>query len=283
MNIDETLRTQLVAEFGRLNKIAAAKAFPAPRTLSELLNKLVPSGKGTQAPLDPASASYFATAAVDIWLRGVHSFLVSASLTEASPIWASVSGYYASHYAVRGLAHLFGYFQLFRRKRIAQLNLEKGHYICSFNSKGANSGEHQIYWKLVKHSSTFRGDGLFTDNNPDIETSDTRHRNHANYSNHLARYPNFRALDENSLKMRIDYISKIVFDTPPLPRMSKFPDVEYVQLIAYHRLVTFRRFLDELLGGTNRFWKFYRNPSFAAGYISFQLAEGAGLAQPTKE
>ena len=34
-----------------------------------------------------------------MWLRAVHSF-ISASLTGISDIWASVAGYYSSHYWV---------------------------------------------------------------------------------------------------------------------------------------------------------------------------------------
>ena len=283
MNIEQALRTQLAATFSSLNSVAAANAFPAPRTLSETLEKLAPRGNLTEIRINPDSASYFATAAVDMWLRSVHSFLVSASLTEASPIWASVSGYYSSHYAVRGLAHLLGYFQLFRRKKMVQLRLERGQYICSFKSKGGTGGEHQLCWKLVKQSAVFQGDGLFTENNPDLDTSDAKHRNHANYSDHLANYPHFRALDERTARDRIEYISKIVFDAPPLPRVSEFPDLAYVQVVAYHRLVRFRRMLDEILGGKNRFWKVHRNPPFAMGYVDFQLAEGTGLTQPIKE
>ena len=117
-------------------------------------------------------------------------------------------------------------------------------------------------------------------NIPDSEKSDIRHRNHANYADHLSGYPVFKPLDEVALKERIGFISKIVFDAPPVPRFSKFPDIEYVQLIAYHRIVSFRRLLDEVLGGKNRFWKVNRNPTFASGYIDFQLAEGSGIAQP---
>jgi hypothetical protein len=85
-------------------------------------------------------------------------------------------------------------------------------------------------------------------------------------------------LDEAELKHRIEYISKIVFDAPPLPRFGSFPDLEHVQLIAYHRIVMFRRLLDEVLGGKNRFWNVHRNPSFAADFIDFQFAEGGALA-----
>ena len=67
---------------------------------------------------------------------------------------------------------------------------------------------------------------------------------------------------------------------PPLPRISKFPDLEFVQVVAYHRLVTFRKLLDEVLGGKNRFWNVHRKPPFAIKFIDFQLAEGRGREQP---
>jgi hypothetical protein len=283
MNLDDSLRTQLASTFLPLNKVAAVHAFPPPRTLTNTLEKLMPQGKAGQTNISLESACYFATAAVDIWLRGVHSFLVSASLTDASPLWSSVAGYYSSHYAVRGLAHLLGYFQLFRKKKIIELKLDKGKYVCSYRSKGSGGGEHQVYWKLVKQSAVFGGDGLFTENNPDLDCSDAKHRNYANYSDHLAGYPQFHTSDEKLLKDRIEYISKIVFDAPPIPRTSEFPDLAAVQVIAYHRVVRFRNVLDEVLGGKNRFWQLHRNPSFAMSYMDFQLAEGTGLAQPSKE
>jgi len=127
----------------------------------------------------------------------------------------------------------------------------------------------------------FAGDGFFSQNNPSSDESDVRHRNHANYADHLAGYPTFTPLDKEALKIRIQYISKIVFDAPPLPRFSEFPDLEFVQLIAYHRIIKFRRLLDEVLGGKNRFWMVHRTPSFASQYMDFQLAEGVGLSQPT--
>jgi len=278
MKIDETVRQQLQATFAPLNSVAAARAFPAPSTLAKSLEKLIPTDGTTRRNVDQRIASYFSTAAVDMWLRSVHSFLISASLTEASPIWASVTGYYSSHYAVRGLAHLLGHFQLFKKKRLIELKWEKPRFVCAFRSKGAADAEHKLYWKILKQNTMFQGEGIFTENKPDAEDSDVRHRNHANYSDHLAIYPIFKPLDEQALKERIEYISKIVINAPPLPRFSKFPDIEYVQLIAYHRLVQFRKLLDEILGGKNRFWNVHRNPSFASEFMSFQLAEADGLA-----
>jgi hypothetical protein len=277
MNIDEEIQQRLVASFSTLNSQAAAKAFPPPTTLSKSLEGLIPSDGTTRRNVESKIATYFSTAAVEIWLRSVHSFLVSAALTDTSPIWASVSGYYSSHYAVRSLAHLLGHFQLYKRGKVVEISMEGQRYYCSFRSKNGRDAEHKMYWRLVKSSTTFQGDGFFSENLPDVEESDIRHRNHANYSDHIFLYPQFKPLDEDQLKDRIEYISKIVFDAPPLPRFGKFPDLEFVQLIAYHRLVRFRKMLDEALGGKNRFWNVHRNPAFAKDYIDFQLAKGDPL------
>ena len=275
MNLDTTLRTQISTVFGHLNTGAAATAFPPPRTLSEALGKAIPQGGGLQRNTDPRTASYFGTAAVDIWLRAIHSFLVSAGLTNSSPIWASVSGYYASHYAIRGLAHLLGYFQLYQKRRIVQLTLQGGRFVCSYQKKDGNDHEHKLYWKLVKRSNTFKQDALFTENDPYADDSDIRHRNHANYSDHLAGYyPIFHPLAASEIKNRIEFISKISFDSAPIPQFGKFPDLEDVQVIAYHRIIGFRRLLDEAVGTKNRFWDAHRTPSFAREYMDFQLVHG---------
>src|SRR4051794_22938270 len=109
MIIDDHFRDLLVATFGPLIGRGEGHPFPGPRTLTNLLEHLAPPKNG-EKNLDRDAAACFATAAVDIWLRAVHSFLISASLTESSPIWASISGYYSSHYSVRAIAHLLGYF-----------------------------------------------------------------------------------------------------------------------------------------------------------------------------
>jgi hypothetical protein len=159
------------------------------------------------------------------------------------------------------------------------LKFEDGHQICEFKSKKGRNGEHQLYWKLVKRDVLFIGDALFTENDPGEDASDARHRNHANYADHVNKYPTFHPLDEKALKNRIEYISKIAFDAPPIPRLSEFPDVGFVQVIAYHRIVRFRQLLDEVLGGKNRFWNVNRNPSFAGEFIDFQLVAGSPMAE----
>src|ERR1043165_3287050 len=176
MKIDQGLRTRVETVLAPLNKVAAGKAFPDPGSLSTAMEAVVPSkaAAACTVTVPPGTAALFTTAAVEIWMRAVHSFLVSASLTEASPIWASVSGYYSSHYSVRALAHVLGYFQLFRRRMLVHLKLECDHCICDFRRKQTRGGEHQLYWRLVKKTSTFEGDDLFTENEQDSETSDVR-------------------------------------------------------------------------------------------------------------
>jgi len=223
-------------------------------------------------------AAMFTTAAVEIWMRAVHSFLISASLTGASPIWASAAGYYSSHYSVRAFAHLLGYFQLYRRKRIARLELHAGKFVCYFDPKQATDREHRFYWKVVKQDQHFAADPLFTENDPEVDASDVGHRDRANYADHVCQLPKFRPLDVGSLRERVQFISDITFTVPPLPKRSKFPDVEGVQVVAYHRVVRFRQFLDAVLGGGNRFWTVHRSPSWTDGMIDFQLADQATLS-----
>ena len=294
MIIDDSLRSHLLATFGSLSAATPEDALPEPTTLSLFLEPMVSNDPIVIKPIDEKSASYFASAAVDIWLRSIHSFLVSAYLSETSPVWSSVSGYYSSHYAVRGLAHLLGYFQLFHKKRVVQLKFDQDHCTCVFRRKNKRGGEHQLYWDLVKQNSAFIGDDLFTQNLLDPtayrkrqasedfgkESYEGELRNRANYADHLFSYPALSSLDKNLLKERIEQISKIVCYAPPIPRIEKYPDLEYVQLIAYHRIIRFRKLLDDVLEGTNAFWEMYRTPAFAAEFMNFQLVEWDDLAAP---
>jgi len=216
-------------------------------------------------------SSLYATGAVEIWLRGIHSFLISSSLTNVSPIWASVSGYYASHYCVRGLAHLLGFFQLHRKKRTVRIDIEGGKYCCYIDKKGGSDREHKYYWKVVKNNNLFVDDPFFTLNEEDSSDSDSGHRNIANYFDHINGFTDFYPLNKETLKQRIDHLSKIELSSVPIPRKEKYPDVENVQLIAYHRIIKFRSFLDEILGGKNGFWKIHRNPRWCIDFINFQV------------
>jgi hypothetical protein len=280
MKIDEMSKKHIELAFSPLRRISASDAFPAIRALADKLNSHAPPATTGVAHVNvtPAVASLFATASVDMWLRAVHSFLVSVSLTDVSHIWASVAGYYSSHYSVRALAHLFGYFQLHHRKKIVKLELIGGTHV-EYQNKNRTHREHKIYWKIVKDHKLFQGDPLFTSNSSGGTTpADVDHRDTASYADHLAQFTTFRPLDEQALKNRIRRISGIEFSTPPIPDAARYPDVESVQIVAYHRLVRFRDLVDDVLGGKNRFWTVHRSPSWASGFVDYQLTEQATLS-----
>lgn len=280
MKIDSATQSRLEATFGELNKVAAAKAFPHPKALANALEEVLPSRitkNTTTVIVKPQVVLFFTTAAVDMWMRGVHSFLISISLTKTSPIWASVSGYYSSHYVVRAFAHLLGYFQLYRLRRIVQLDHDqtKKKYVCKIINKKPQ--EHEFYWTILKESPSFKSDPLFSLSSYTDEVSDAVHRNMANYADHLLQTPPFRVLDSDAAKNRVKHISQITFSAPPIPDISKFPDLESVQIMAYHRLIRFRQFVDEIAGPTNRFWSVYRTPAWAREFMDFQITEQGGL------
>lgn len=267
---------QITILFKSLDRSASAGTLPDHGHLSYELTKVVEkSAKCGVNTLNvgPSLTSHFASAAVEMWLRGVHSFLISSSLTTVSPIWASVSGYYSSHYCVRGLAHLCGNFHLHRKKRIISINIDGGKHYCNIDTKQGGDREHKYYWRIVKEHPQFKDDPFFTINDEEKDVSDSGHRNIANYSDHLNGFPNFRPLDEESLRKRISHLSKIHLSSVPIPRKESYPDIECVQLIAYHRLIIFRNLLDSILGGTNSFWRVHRNPSWCAAYIDFQVTK----------
>lgn len=283
MTIDPTLRRSVAATFGPLNNDPAGTL---PR-VGALKNQLEPhittrSGptrkKSLSVGVTPSVAKLFASASVDMWHRGVHSFLMSASLTNASPIWSSVAGYYASHYAIRATAHLLGVFQLHGAGWIVDLQKESSGHLCHFAKKNGNEREHVVYWKRVKAHPLFAANDFYTMNPPYGDESDVGHRSRANYADHLANCTQFKNLDDDVLKQQVKRIARTELTTAPIPRLSKFPDVDAVQLIAYYRLVKFRELLDDVLGSSNRFWNVHREPSWTNRVITFELVETRGLS-----
>lgn len=275
--MNQDLQARLRATFRRLGADEDSKPFPELRALTSALERLSPPS-ASEIKVPPRTAELFATASVDIWRRAVHSFLVSAALTEASPIWSSVCGYYSSHYSIRALAHLLGYFLLFGKKKVVRWSLNDGEHFCSFTSRGAGDREHKSYWNWVKRDEHFRADPMFQEYDPTSDTSDVRHRDRANYSDHVSGYPAFHMLTEQELRERVQMISQIEFQEPPIPDINRFLDLDSVQIVAYHRLVRYRQFLDEALGGEYAFWNANRNPEFARDLINFQIIEPRGLA-----
>jgi hypothetical protein len=272
--MDKELSSQVGRMFVDLNRQSAASALPEPGALSSLLSQsVVESSATTIVSAKPKLLTHFATAAVEMWLRSVHSFLISASLTDASPIWSSVAGYYSSHYSIRAFAHLFGAFQLHRRKRIVYLDKEGGHLVIRIERKHGGDGEHRFYWKYVSEHPQLAADPFFYAFRDDIPTSDGGHRTKANYVDHIDRFPVFLPLSAEFLERRIERISTVEFSDIPVPRADDFPDTVNVQFVAYHRIVKFRRLLDEILGSKNRFWKVQRNPSWCPAAMNFSVVD----------
>jgi hypothetical protein len=127
----------------------------------------------------------------------------------------------------------------------------------------------------VKSDAFFKNDPFFS---PDRsggsnDFPDSSHRSIANYSDHLDQFPKFHTLNEDDLKDRTEQLSKTELSSVPTPRKEQYPDLGNVQLMAYHRIVRFRKFLDERLGGKNRFWSVHRSPSWCEDFIDFQVVE----------
>lgn len=275
--IAASAQARVKAAFGVLNTVGAG-TFPRPIALTAHLESIIPPGRMGAVAVNAKVASLFGTAAVDIWLRAIHSLLISAALTRASPLWASVAGYYSSHYSVRGIAHLLGYFTLHRKKLVVQLNVTSGHLTCDFMKKGGGDGEHLFYWKVVHRDEHFASDPLFPLNDDGSTMSDSGHRGRANYGDHVERIPAFHALGEHEIKRRLERISEMLdFDAPPLPSWDRYPDVDSVQIVAYQRIIRFRQFLDQILGATNRFWEVHRNPPPVRALMDFQVTEQSKL------
>ncbi|MGA2714012.1 MAG: hypothetical protein ABSG41_12970 [Bryobacteraceae bacterium] len=273
--MNSALQKQITVMFSPLNNLSAADAFPAIGALSELLTKNCAPFTQQAVAAKPNDLKAFATASVEVWLRAVHSFLVSASLTEASPIWSSVAGYYSSHYSIRAFAHLFGLFHLYKQRRLIQLAPQGKGWVFQIDKKNGGDREHKLYWKYLHQHAELANDPFFYFNRDDVPESDGSHRNRANYADHIDRFPIFRTLDSEYLARRIQKIAEIDLSDVPIPNADRFPDIESVQIIAYHRIVKFRQLLDEAVGPTHRFWKVQRTPSWTPRTLTFEVIDPA--------
>lgn len=130
-------------EIKNLLDMRAPARMPPPASLSEELNKLLDLKRST---LPAESAPLFLSSAVEMWHRSIHSFIESVALTKSSSLWASVVGYYASHYVVRAFAHLHGYYSLFRKGRIVELTYSTGRFNMQLHGYVR---EHDYYWGVV--------------------------------------------------------------------------------------------------------------------------------------
>src|SRR6266571_1992063 len=196
--------------FGKLDRSTARLDFPRPGTLSGQFSALI--GGSAAATLSHQHSSMLASAGVEMWHRAIHSYLWSVALTEISPIWASNTGYYASHFVMRAFAHSMGIFKSFTKRAAIQVVLRNGHFVC--NQLTDHGGEHAFYWKAVKGHPKLVSNPLFRENNEREDNkkedqSDARHRNFATYTDHLNAFvaPSFPPAEEVTL--RLEKISRI--------------------------------------------------------------------------
>jgi hypothetical protein len=274
MPFDKSTVVQVQLMFAGLNTANSINIYPKAGLLRDSLNDLIDAASSATVTVNQPIINNFATASIEMWHRAIHSFITSASLTKTSPLWASVSGYYSSHYSIRAFAHLLGYFLLYSKNKCTiQLDLTPAHRLCHKGQKTSNDGEHRFYWKKVHDHPDFILDPFFTTNIEHDEISDSGHRNKANYYDHIYGFQQFQVLDEPILKQRIQTLSRMQFYDAPIPSKSGYPDIDNVQLVAYYRLVKFRSFLDEILGTAHRYWAFHRQPNWCSDLIKFQVAK----------
>ncbi len=269
-----TFEDHISALFSPLSRVHGT--MPDPGAMKKRLKDMAPQKGSKQVSATQEIVKLYATSSVEMWLRAVHSFLISSALIKVSPLWASVSGYYSSHYVMRAFSHLLGYYHLHGQHYIVQLQPSGSGFACVYlEAKGLKRKEHSFYWVQVKAHPVFSNNELFTENPENVEhreskQSDCAHRNYANYIDHLMGFPRFSPLNYEELKQRVDFLSKIEVIAYPIPDVTKYADIDSVQIVAYHRIVEYREILNRVLGDRNKFWSVHRNPDWTRGILTFQ-------------
>ncbi len=280
MAIDYIVAERIVElSFGKLDRPSAKLTFPERGTLSQHLNALLESAGTAPATLPHQQGSLLASAGVEMWHRAIHSFLLSVALTKSSPLWASVSGYYSSHFVMRAFAHSMGIFKSFLRGKVIQISVENGQFICSpLNWSSKSRGEHSFYWKAVKNHPGFISNDLFRENGERDPGSDSSHRTYANYIDHINSFVSLRFPTSDDVAIDVEKISRIRLHSVTSPSRDNYPDLQNVQILAFQRIIAFQEFLDERVS-KNRFWKMHRRPVWCKDVMLFQVEE-QGLEQP---
>ncbi len=283
MPIDYSVADRVLElSFEKLKKPAASLNFPEPGTLSRQFSAMLAAQAAMALPHQ--QTSMLASAGVEMWHRAIHSFLWSVALTNSSPIWASNTGYYASHFVMRAFSHSMGIFKSFTKRAALQVMLNNGQFTCTeLPEKG---GEHAFYWKVVKGHPKFNADPLFRENNEREDNkkedkSDSIHRNYATYNDHLDSFQPLKIASFDEMAERVEQIGRIrrYSVTAPTPQRDDFPDVDKVQILAFQRIVAFHDFLEERLS-ENRFWRAHRRPTWCKDVMQFQVVD-SGLEQPS--
>ncbi|MEN3331105.1 MAG: hypothetical protein V7641_470 [Blastocatellia bacterium] len=263
--------------FEKLDKPSAKIDFPKPGTLSKEFSALLGSSNTIIASLPHNKSQMLASASVEMWHRAIHSFLWSVALAETSPLWASVSGYYASHFVMRAFSYSLGIYKSFLKKKTCQVVMNKGQFVLSILAK-SNDGEHAFYWKAIKGHPKFVSDDLFRENSERNEKSDSAHRTFANYTDHVDSFTPIKPPSLEKVKENVEKISRIRRHSVTEPSRDDYPDLQNVQILAFQRIVAFHDFLDERIP-TNRFWRMHRRPSWCKNIMLYQV-EDPGLEAP---
>jgi hypothetical protein len=256
----------LQLSFGKFNR-SSRLDFPAPGTLARELSSLLEDPNPT---LPQDRWRILASAGVEMWHRAIHSFLWSVALTETSPLWASVSGYYASHFVMRAFAHSLGLFKSFAKRRAIQVMVGGGQFFVS--DAQMQLGEHVFYWRAIKGHPTFATNPLFRENNERDPHSDSAHRTFANYTDHIDTFKPMKCLETTSIITNIEKISRIRLHSVTEASRDGYPDLQNVQILAFQRILAFNDFLDERIP-SNRFWKAHRRPNWCRDIMLFQTEE----------
>jgi hypothetical protein len=277
MPIDYTAASRVVpATFGKLDS-ASKLGFPEPGSLSNCFTKLV-QGKtsGSIIQFPPKDFPLLASAAVEMWHRAIHSFLISVSITKTSHLWASVAGYYSSHFVMRAFAHSMGVFKSFAHGKILQIVTSGNQYECHLSV--SDKGEHEYYWKMLKEHPQFSANPLFRFNSQKDVTSDSSHRTFANYVDHLGNYSPLVFPTGESIAVDVEKISHIRLHSVTEASRDDYPDLQNVQILAFQRIVAFQDFLDSEIP-KNRFWRTHRRPSWCRDLMIYQIEEQS-MEQP---
>jgi hypothetical protein len=265
-----SLTDQQIINLFRVRDRGRPDRLPPPSALTSLLYSVYHEAQG--GPIPQTQLTHFITASVEMWHRAVHSFLIAASLYRASELWASVTGYYASHYSIRAFAHLFGFFALHRRRVFLEASFLGGRCQCvpvTGLPKGSRR-EHRFYWTVVRRQQRFQRDDLFTDNDESRDDTDASHRGYANYVDHINRFGDYNGCDREELRRKVAQIVRTAIDGAiSIPDRRRYPDVATVLAVGYLRIRRYRELLDELLGTRGRFWRYHRSPMWSEGLIAF--------------
>lgn len=250
--------TQITAAADRLS----AGFLPSRCSVSTVLRKRIDS---KSLSLLPNELPMFISGSIEMWQRALHSFLVSVALTDSSHIWASTTAYYASHYVMRSVCHLFGVFALAQRHELLELKPAKGRFQIGVLLKGFR--EHQSYWTTAAMLITDRPD-LFHENDEEA------HRSFGNYQDHIDQLRNVTPWNERTMQDRIAALARMPAD-PILPKDGEiedvYPNIVGAQALAMHRICFMRERLDVILGSKNKFWNANRAPGWCANIMKYQM------------